>query len=134
MDSDSRYGIEELAQLGGVSRRTVRYYIQEGLIPAPLGVGRGKHYSQEHLERLIAVRNMQESGRSLEEIRSGIDERGDAAPEEAPAEPERQMWVRVLLAEGLELHLSSCWRIPAPGKLSELKSWCQKNIRKEGED
>lgn len=33
-----------MAELGGVSRRTVRYYVQEGLLSAPLGVGRGRHY------------------------------------------------------------------------------------------
>ena len=49
---DERYGIDEIAHLGGVSRRTVRYYVQQGLIPAPLGVGRGKHYGPEHLARL----------------------------------------------------------------------------------
>ena len=44
MDGEQgRYNIDELADLGGVSRRTVRYYVQEGLLPAPLGVGRGRH-------------------------------------------------------------------------------------------
>ena len=32
------YSIVELAELGGVSRRTVRYYVQESLLPS-LGVG-----------------------------------------------------------------------------------------------
>ena len=49
------YGILELAELGGVSRRTVRYYVQEGLLPAPLGVGRGRHYGPAHLEQLITI-------------------------------------------------------------------------------
>jgi len=39
--ADERYSVGELADLGGVSRRTVRYYVQEGLLPTPLGVGRG---------------------------------------------------------------------------------------------
>jgi DNA-binding transcriptional MerR regulator len=38
----ARYGIDELAELGGVSRRTVRYYVQEQLLPPPLGVGAGR--------------------------------------------------------------------------------------------
>jgi len=36
--STKRFSVGELAELGGVSRRTVRYYVQEGLIPAPLGL------------------------------------------------------------------------------------------------
>ena len=50
------YGIEELAELGGVTRRTVRYYVQRGLLPTPLGTGRGPHYTPAHLERLIHIR------------------------------------------------------------------------------
>ena len=34
-----RYAIQDLADLAEVSRRTVRYYVQEGLIPAALGRG-----------------------------------------------------------------------------------------------
>ena len=50
--SETRYGIQELADLGGVTRRTVRYYVRLGLLPPPLGTGRGKHYSQEHVDEL----------------------------------------------------------------------------------
>ena len=59
---ESRHAIGELADLGGVSRRTVRYYVQEGLLPAPLGVGRGRHYGAEHLEQLLKVKALQEQG------------------------------------------------------------------------
>ena len=75
---EPRHGIAELAELGGVTRRTVRYYVQEGLLPAPLGVGRGRHYGADHLERLLQVRHLQEQGRTLEEIRSAIDPRGQS--------------------------------------------------------
>ena len=67
--ADERYSVGELADLGGVSRRTVRYYVQEGLLPAPHGVGRGDHYGREHLERLLQVKALQEAGRTLDEIR-----------------------------------------------------------------
>src|SRR6185503_1094737 len=68
-DMGERLGIEDLAELGGVTRRTVRYYVQEGLLPAPLGVGRGRHYGPEHLERLLHVKALQEDGLPLSEIR-----------------------------------------------------------------
>src|SRR4029450_12323962 len=45
------YAIGELADLGGISRRTIRYYVQEGLLPPPLGLGRGNHYGREQLDR-----------------------------------------------------------------------------------
>ena len=56
MTGTVRYAIGDLAQLADVSRRTVRYYVQEGLLPAPLGVGRGNHYGPEHLERILEVK------------------------------------------------------------------------------
>ena len=67
------YGIEELADLGGVTRRTVRYYVQRGLLPTPLGTGRGPHYTAAHLERLIHIRTLQETGVPLAEVASRLD-------------------------------------------------------------
>ena len=62
----TRYAIGDLADLGGVSRRTVRYYVQEGLLPQPLGLGRGNHYGEQHLAQLLRVKRLQEAGRTLE--------------------------------------------------------------------
>ena len=77
MSQDNRdercYGIKELAELGGVTRRTVRYYVQRGLLPTPLGTGRGPHYTLAHLERLIHIRQMQETGVPLAEIAARFD-------------------------------------------------------------
>ena len=77
MSQDNRdercYGIKELAELGGVTRRTVRYYVQRGLLPTPLGTGRGPHYTLAHLERLIHIRQMQEAGVPLAEIAARFD-------------------------------------------------------------
>jgi DNA-binding transcriptional MerR regulator len=131
MADEPRYAIGDLAELGGVSRRTVRYYVQEGLIPAPLGVGRGNHYGPAHLQRLLRVKALQESGRTLDEIRRAFDD-GEArvphgAASEAPPVP-RSVWRRIALSPGVELHISSDVRLPAPGKLHELASWCHINL------
>jgi DNA-binding transcriptional MerR regulator len=77
MGQDNRdercYGIKELAELGGVTRRTVRYYVQRGLLPTPLGTGRGPHYTSAHLERLIHIRTLQEAGVPLAEIAARLN-------------------------------------------------------------
>ncbi len=62
MPEEPRYAIGDLADLGGVSRRTVRYYVQEGLLPTPFGVGRGNHYGPEHLDRLLRVKALRKPG------------------------------------------------------------------------
>ena len=143
-EEQGRYNIDELADLGGVSRRTVRYYVQEGLLPAPLGVGRGRHYDRAHLDRLLRVKALQESGRSLDEIRvllspppgmtrSGSGAAGRPGPAGAAALPippviPRSAWRRLELAPGVELHVSNDITLPAPGRLSELAEWCRAHL------
>jgi DNA-binding transcriptional MerR regulator len=129
------YNIDELADLGGVSRRTVRYYVQEGLLPPPLGVGRGRHYGRPHLDRLIEVRTWQEAGLSLGEIRARrTPSRGGGRPESAPAQtPARSTWHRLTLAPGVELHVAQDIRLAAPGRLEELVEWCRTNLSRNTE-
>lgn len=125
--ADERYSVGELADLGGVSRRTVRYYVQEGLLPAPFGVGRGDHYGRGHLDRLLQVKALQEAGRSLDAIRRAIgDGGGPGTVLASPAAPlEREVWRRLTVAPGVELHVSGDVRLPSPGRLQELAAWCR---------
>lgn len=62
-------GINELAMRVGVTPRTVRYYITEGLIPPPAGGGQHRVYNEEHLLRLQAIRRLKEAYLPLDEIR-----------------------------------------------------------------
>ena len=144
MPDEPRYAIGDLADLGGVSRRTVRYYVQQELLPAPLGIGRGNHYSREHLDQLLRVKAMQESGRTLDEIRQALHGRSRGPSQsDRHADPERSLertlWRRVTLSPGVELHVSGEVRFPSPAKLNELADWCRQqlasvNRREEEED
>ncbi|HYO58724.1 MerR family transcriptional regulator [Archangium sp.] len=51
--------LTELAKAAGVSPRTVRYYVQRGLLPAPPFKGPDTVYGEDHLLRLTAIRVMQ---------------------------------------------------------------------------
>jgi DNA-binding transcriptional MerR regulator len=131
---DDRYGIEELARLGGVTRRTVRYYVQEGLLPAPLGVGRGRHYGLEHLAQLRQVKALQEQGRTLDEVRRELSRprraSGKAAArvslETAGSLP--SAWTRLEVLPGVEIHVSARHRLPSAGRLAELAEWCRRHL------
>ena len=129
------YNIDELAELGGVSRRTVRYYVQEGLLPAPLGVGRGRHYGRPHLDRLLEVKAWQEAGLSLDEIRARrTPPRGSGMPVSTPAPPlARSTWRRLTLAPGVELHVAQDIRLAAPGRMEELVEWCRTHLSRNTE-
>ena len=129
------YTIGQIAELGGVSRRTVRYYVQEGLIPPPEGLGRGAHYRREHLDALLRVKAMQEQGLLLEEIRHAVSsgEPRAAAAAHPPLTP-RSHWTRIEILPGLEIHVGSRYQVPAPAKLDELLEWCRIHFRSKRED
>ncbi|HEX5747188.1 MAG TPA: helix-turn-helix domain-containing protein [Archangium sp.] len=128
--------LTELAEAAGVSPRTVRYYVQRGLLPAPPFKGPDTVYGEEHLVRLKAIRALQARFLPLDAIqvelaRLGPDElkalteseptavtsstsapAAPALPEpvkaEAPPSPSSPVtsWRRWELAPGLELHLA----------------------------
>jgi DNA-binding transcriptional MerR regulator len=107
-DEEPIYGVDELAERAGVSRRTVRYYVQRGLLPAPLGVGRGKHYSEQHLAKLVHIRDRQAEGVSLEDIAmrvSGASASREVSVEPSAREPQQSSWTRIVVIDGVELHL-----------------------------
>ena len=68
MGNTGVYTAEELARLTGVSVRTIRYYVQEGLIDNPRGRGPGAHFDEVHLSQLRRVRALQQAGFDLETI------------------------------------------------------------------
>lgn len=116
--------LEELAQHAGVSPRTVRYYVQRGLLPAPVFRGRDTSYGSEHLLRLKAIRRLQDRHLPLDEIQALLDtttvEKLEAlGSEPIPVQPPQLVaprsrveelgastWRRLVLAPGLELHVS----------------------------
>jgi DNA-binding transcriptional MerR regulator len=101
----ARYSIDELSTLAGVTPRTVRFYIAEGLVERPQGEKRGAHYLQRHLEQLLLIRRWTDAGLSLDRVRELIA----GAPEDprprraAPGSVE--VWSRVTVADGLEVQI-----------------------------
>jgi DNA-binding transcriptional MerR regulator len=61
--------IHELAEKAGVSVRTIRYYIEEGLLPPPTYEGKYSFYSTAYLDRLELIRRLKDSYLPLREIR-----------------------------------------------------------------
>ena len=60
--------IQELASAAGVTTRTIRYYVEQGVLPPPER-GRPAEYTGEHLRRLDLIRRLKEQYLPLEEIR-----------------------------------------------------------------
>lgn len=64
--------ISELARQANVSVRTIRFYISEGLLPAPQARGRFASYDEDALLRLQAIRLLKEAFLPLREIRERL--------------------------------------------------------------
>lgn len=73
------YSIGELARKAGVTRRTVRFYIEEGLLPPPERGGRAASYTSEHLDQLGRIKDLKELRFTLDEIRDELGQRREPA-------------------------------------------------------
>src|SRR5688572_29573914 len=74
---DATYDLQELCAEANVTSRTVRYYIQQGLLPAPDPQGPATRYGQGHLDRLRLIRQLQAEHQPLAVIRKRLEELAD---------------------------------------------------------
>lgn len=103
MDAD--FTLDQLCTLADCPKRTVRYYVQLGLVDRPVGETRAARYGRRHLEQLLHIRQLTESGVSLERIREVLN--GDTPP--VPPKPRApgsvQVRSHVWVAPGVELQI-----------------------------
>jgi DNA-binding transcriptional MerR regulator len=101
MDSGSRYPIGKLAEAAGVTPRTVRYYIAEGLLPPPQTEGRYALYTDEHLRRLQLIQRLKIAFLPLATIKAQMaplsDPQVQALLQACPAPPQDSPKPRVRL-------------------------------------
>ncbi|MDM0071473.1 helix-turn-helix domain-containing protein [Variovorax sp. J31P207] len=72
------YSLAQLCVLVDLPPRTVRYYVQLGLVDRPEGETRAARYGARHLEQLLLIKKWTASGVSLDRIRELL--KGDEAP------------------------------------------------------
>lgn len=68
-----RLTIRDLERESGLSRRTIHFYAQEGLLPAPAGAGPSSTYGEEHLLRLRLIPTLKTAGLRLDRIGCALD-------------------------------------------------------------
>lgn len=92
--TDDAYTLAQLARLADVTPRTVRYYVHQGLLPAPDPAGPATRYGDGHLTRLRLIRRLQREHLPLAAIRERLEQMEDWQVEAAlggeagmPAEP-----------------------------------------------
>jgi DNA-binding transcriptional MerR regulator len=147
--------LSELAEAVGVTPRTVRYYVQRGLLPAPPFKGPDTVYGEEHLLRLKAIRVLQARFLPLDAIQvelarltpEALQALAEAEPSGPPAGPPPALpapapvsppepaspsasptsWRRWELAPGLELHLADTADAKTRALAEHLRALLQKS-------
>ena len=126
------YNIETLAKLAGLTRRTVRYYVQRGLLKPPAGGGRGSYYTEEHLQQLRKIQNWSEQGVPLIHMKDMLEGKEAPVQLDLPTGIQTTTWVHSSLADGIEL-------THRPGLLSyedlfQIKTFIQDLRRRKHDD
>lgn len=99
--------IATLADAAAVTPRTVRYYIQQGLLPSPSKRGPGANYDRSLVDRLQLIKRLQREHLPLAEIRNQLESLDDNGVREAlgglpelPLPDPGVAYVRSLLSRG----------------------------------
>jgi DNA-binding transcriptional MerR regulator len=101
--SASSYALADLCVLADLPPRTVRYYVQIGLVDRPEGETRAARYGARQLEQLLLIRKWTAAGVSLERIRELLQ--GEQAPVPARVRAAGSVEVRshLTVADGIEV-------------------------------
>ena len=103
MSNPDQHTLNELCVLADLPVRTVRYYVQHGLIDRPVGETRAARYGARQLEQVLLIKKWTAAGVSLERIRELLQ--GDVAPVPARARQPGSVEVHshLFVADGLEI-------------------------------
>ncbi len=72
--------IDELEDASGLTKRTIKYYVQLGLISPAIGETRSARYTASHLQEIQFIRNLQSKGYSLKQIQEMKPRADDVIP------------------------------------------------------
>ena len=105
-DNTRKFSLDDLCSLSDTTKRTVRYYMQIGLVDGSIGSTKAAHYLPKHLEQLLTIRKLSDAGVSLERIRDVLS--GEAPPVPPRRRQPGSVEVRshLYVAEGIELEIS----------------------------
>ena len=103
MSNPDQHTLSELCVLADLPVRTVRYYVQNGLVDKPFGETRAARYGAKQLEQVLLIKKWTAAGVSLDRIRGLL--KGEEAP--VPARVRKagsvEVWSHLYVADGLEV-------------------------------
>ena len=104
--NDKSFTLDELCTLTDLTKRTVRYYMQLGLVERPIGETRAAHYTNRHLDQLLRVKQLTEAGVSLERIREVMAGGDTPVPTRQRRPGSIEVRSHLFVAPGLEIQIS----------------------------
>ena len=123
------FSLDELCTLTDLPKRTVRYYMQMGLVDRPIGETRAAHYLSAHLDQLLKVKQLTDAGISLERI----SEIQNCEELQIPAKPRKpgdiQVKSHIHVAPGIELQISPEEADMSPEQIRALVKAVMKTIQ-----
>ena len=103
INNTQTFSLDELCALTDLTKRTVRYYVQIGLVNRPEGETRAAKYSSQHLEQLLLVKKWTAAGVSLDRIRELLQGGSAPVPERGRVPGSIEVCSHLHVAEGVEL-------------------------------
>lgn len=101
------FSADDLSVLTQLPKRTIRYYIQLGLVDRPVGETKAAHYLDSHLEQLLRVKKLTESKVPLERIRQVMDGDSDAPPTSTRKPGSMEVKTHLYVRPGVEIQIST---------------------------
>ncbi len=156
---DSTYTIGELAASTGVTPRTIRYYVTQGLLPPGIQSGHQRVYSEEHESRIREIKRLKGQYLPLKVIRDILDGTAElpddgGLPEtngktvcegppplcvrseeralygtEQPTDATPEDWVRVKVGPGVEIHYQRSAAAGRESRIEGLVNWARRELR-----
>lgn len=101
----SDYSLDELEELTGIAKRTIRFYIQKGLVEAPFGARRTPRYTSKHLEQLLLVKQFKAAGLNLSKIAESMSSGPESLTQKTMNAGEVNVISRVHISPGIALDI-----------------------------
>lgn len=101
--TEPSYPLADLCVLADLPIRTVRYYVQVGLVDRPEGETRAARYGAKQLEQLLLIKKWTTAGVSLDRIRELLQGEQAPVPPRQKAVGSVEVCSHLMVADGVEV-------------------------------
>ena len=131
-NTERHYSLDELCTLTDTPKRTVRFYMGQGLMDRSEGQKKGAYYLEKHLMQLLEIKKWQKAGLSLDRIKSlmhqGVDEL--VPPISPPQLGMIEIWSHLSIADGVQLQIEANRAELTPEQVRALSSVIMKEYER----